>query len=244
MFRYVASSGAVLAITLSIGVSPVRAQSTALESDQLPNTYVPHNQTITLDGHNSSAAGGKLSRHSNAGVLGVDSLTNWSSYFYLPGADSNGFTQFTWQYTMIGNSPFARGDGDNDADDQLTTYIPAPIVPVTMDLRNADGTPRFVNGHRLISTSTQFVTPAIKSPAFSNTSYSSSHAPTQFTDALQRAEFFRSADPNWHTLLAPRVLPAQTMTLLAGTYFFALNNDGSCCAFILVDEGAFINALF
>ena len=242
MFRYLASSGAVFALTLTCGVSMVRAQS--LESDQLPNTYVPYTQAITLDGGDSSAAGGKLSRHSNAGVLGVDSLTNWSSYFYLPGADSNGFTQFTWQYTMIGNSPFNSGDGDNDGDDRLTTLIPAPIVPVTMDLRNADGTPRFVNGQPLVSASTQYVVPVLKSPAFSNTSYSSSHAPTQFTDALQRAEFFRSADPAWHTLLAPRVLPARTMTLLRGTYRFALNNDGTCCAYILVDEGAFINALF
>jgi hypothetical protein len=34
------------------------------------------------------------------------------------------------------------------------------------------------------------------------------------------------------------------MVLVAGTYFFALNGDGSCCAFILVDETTFRNALF
>jgi hypothetical protein len=31
------------------------------------------------------------------------------------------------------------------------------------------------------------------------------------------------------------------MTLLKGTYLFAVNDDGTCCAFILVDEGTFIN---
>jgi hypothetical protein len=32
--------------------------------------------------------------------------------------------------------------------------------------------------------------------------------------------------------------------LLRGTYQFALNADGSCCAFILVNENAFVGALF
>ncbi|GAC1650721.1 MAG: hypothetical protein NVS9B15_10450 [Acidobacteriaceae bacterium] len=32
--------------------------------------------------------------------------------------------------------------------------------------------------------------------------------------------------------------------LKRGTYRFALNSDGTCCAYVLIDEGAFINALF
>jgi hypothetical protein len=34
------------------------------------------------------------------------------------------------------------------------------------------------------------------------------------------------------------------MVLIRGTYRFALNADGTCCAFVLIDEGAFINAFF
>ena len=57
---------------------------------------------------------------------------------------------------MVGRSPFDRGDdghGDRDDHDRDgrggTTAIGAPIVPVNLDLRNVDGTPRFVNGQRL-----------------------------------------------------------------------------------------------
>jgi hypothetical protein len=34
------------------------------------------------------------------------------------------------------------------------------------------------------------------------------------------------------------------MQLIRGTYRFALNSDGSCCAFVLVDADTFINELF
>jgi hypothetical protein len=52
------------------------------------------------------------------------------------------------------------------------------------------------------------------------------------------------APQHWHTLLDPSVKPDLTMVLLMGTYRFALNSDGTCCAFILVDETTFRNALF
>ncbi len=34
------------------------------------------------------------------------------------------------------------------------------------------------------------------------------------------------------------------MVLIRGTYRFALNADGSCCAFVLIDANTFANALF
>jgi hypothetical protein len=52
------------------------------------------------------------------------------------------------------------------------------------------------------------------------------------------------ASQHWHTLLVPSVKPGRTMVLIMGTYSFALNGDGTCCAFILVDENTFRNALF
>jgi hypothetical protein len=209
------------------------------DNDQLPSTTVLHSSPNVKG--SSIGAGGVLGGRSNGSVLGVDSLINFSSYFYDPDFNTN---QFTWQYTMIGRSPFTSGEGGDDDGRRRTTVIGAPVVPVNIDLRNADGTPRFVNGKRLFSDATQFVQPTLNSPVFSNSSYSSSFVPTQFTDAVQRAEFFQKADADWHTLLRPRVAPARTMVLLKGSYRFALNADGSCCAFILVDFNTFANQLF
>jgi hypothetical protein len=143
---------------------------------------------------------------------------------------------------MVGHAPFGQGD-DPDWQGETTT-VGAPVIPVNLDLRNADGSPRFVNGKRLFSDATQFVTPVLNSPVFSKTFYSSSEIPTQFTDAVSRAEFFHKSDDEWHTLLRPRVGSARTLVLIKGSYFFALNADGSCCAFVLIDEGAFVNGFF
>jgi hypothetical protein len=59
-----------------------------------------------------------------------------------------------------------------------------------------------------------------------------------------RAEFFHKADDEWHTLLRPRVATPRTMVLIRGTYRFALNADGTCCAFVLIDDQTFGPALF
>jgi len=143
---------------------------------------------------------------------------------------------------MVGNSPSTKGNqGDSNG---VSTVIGAPVVPVNLDLRNFDGSPRFVNGKRLYSDATKYVTPVLSSPVFSDSFYSSSDEPTQFTDAIQRAEFIRNADDRWHTLLKPRVPTARTMTLIRGTYRFALNADGTCCAYVLIDYNTFVNALF
>jgi hypothetical protein len=229
-----------LSVVLLFLLVPAIALSQTTDDDQLPSTFLSSASALSAHGP-SIGAGGVLGGRSNGSVLGIDSLINFSSYFYDPDFNTG---QFTWQYTMIGRSPFNSGEGGDDDGRKKTTIIGAPIVPVIMDLRNADGTPRFVNGQRLVSSPAQFIQPVLNSPVFSNSSYSSSFAPTQFTDAVQRAEFFNKADPAWHTLLRPRVAPARTMVLLRGTYAFALNADGSCCAFILVNEANFINALF
>jgi hypothetical protein len=84
----------------------------------------------------------------------------------------------------------------------------------------------------------------LDSPVFQNASYTSSPVPTQFTDAVQRASYFGQEKDDWHTLLAPSVKTGRTMVLNRGTYFFALNADGSCCAFVLIDANTFVNALF
>jgi len=230
---------AALAVILFVAL-PVSVYGQA-PSDQVPSSFVTNLNPHALHTKLAAAGGGVLGGRSNASVLGVDSIVNWSSYFYFPGVDSNGFPQFTWQYTMAGNAPFGQGGEDEEEE---TTRIGAPVIPVNLDLRNFDGTPRFVNGKRLFSDATRFVTPVLNSPVFSNTFYTSSNEPTQFTDAVQRAEFFHQSDDQWHTLLRPRVGPARTLTLIRGTYRFALNADGSCCRYVLIDINTFINGLF
>jgi hypothetical protein len=209
--------------------------------DQLPASFVKNLKPQTINS-SSKADGGVLGGRTSGNTLGIDTVANWSSYFYIPGADNFGGLQFTWPYTMVGHAPF--GQGNNSDWQGETTFINAPVVAVNLDLRNFDGSPRFVNGHRLYSDATQYVPYVLASPVFSKSTYDSSERPTQFTDAIQRAEFFHKADDDWHTLLRPRVATAQTMVLIRGTYQFALNSDGSCCLFVLIDVGTFVNALF
>jgi hypothetical protein len=235
-------------VALMCGALPVCVFAQGgMQSDQLSPSFTLSANPHTLHAGSNAAGGGKLGNRSNSSLLGIDSLPNWSSYFYYPGVDGSGNLQFTWDYTMVGNSPLGQGNqgqGNKGNSNGESTNIGAPIVPVNLDLRNFDGSPRFVNGKRLYSDATQYVAPVLSSPIFSNTFYSSSNEPTQFTDAIQRAEFIHKADEQWHTLLKPRVVTARTMVLIRGTYRYALNADDTCCAYVLIDINTFVNALF
>lgn len=183
-------------------------------------------------GGNGGSSGGASTNSST--IPGVDTIPSFSSSFRAFGYDPNGNPNHQWFYTMVGQAP----------DDGGTTTFNAPIIPVSLDLRNYDGTPRYVNGHRLYYDATQYVRPVLKSPVFRNHRYDSSERPTQFADAIQRAEFGESAEDEWHNLLSPRVKTPRVMTLIRGTYRFALNSDGTCCQFVLVDANTFGNELF
>jgi hypothetical protein len=171
------------------------------------------------------------------GVSGIDSLVNFNKHFRANGVDQNGNPQIIWYYNMVGNPPELGG----------TTVLNAPIVPVSLDLRAADGSPRFINGKPLISDVTPFIDVTLNSPVFQNFNYTSSDIPTQYTDAIQRAEFSDSMRPDWHTILAPSVKTTRVMKINQDptcappkghcNYRFALNSDGSCCRFVLIDDG-------
>jgi hypothetical protein len=239
--RHVITVLGVIGISAALMASPVRA----LEPDQVPASFALGLNAGTAHMGFDDGAGGVLGNVATGSTLGVDTIQTFDSYFYDPGFNSTGIHQYTWQYRMVGRAPFKRGeDDDRHDDDDPVTRFRAPVVPVTVDLRNADGSPRFVNGQPLISSPAAYVAPTLASPIFQPTGYSSSFIPTQFTDAILRAEFYGVASQHWHTLLYPSVKPGRTMVLLAGTYRFALNGDGTCCAFILVNESTFRNALF
>lgn len=187
--------------------------------------------------------------HARFGIPNIDSVVNFNGQYFTAGQDSNGNPQKHWYFNTLGNPPQQGG----------TTTINAPIVPVSLDLRNADGSPRFVkvvggnvitcanppdpSCHPLFFDATPFITPILESPVFSNANYTSSPVPTQFADAVARAEY-QKAKPDWHTLLAPSVKTTRTMVLLRGTYQFTLNPDGTCCFFVLLNVNAFENAFF
>jgi hypothetical protein len=238
----------LIGMSAALMASPVRAQ----QPDQVPLSYTLGLTAITAPAGAAGGAGGVLGNTATGSTLGVDTIPTFDSYFYDPGFNgigtgvtATGIPQYTWQYRMVGRAPFKGAKDDNDPNDDggPITHIRASIVPVTVDLRNADGSPRFVNGQRLISSPGAYVAPTLASPLFQPTSFSSSFIPTQFTDSILRAEFYGVAPQNWHTLLDPSVRPGRTMVLLAGTYQFALNGDGTCCAFIVVDENTFYDAL-
>lgn len=184
--------------------------------------------------------------HARFGIAGINSVPNFNGHFFANGFDGSGNPNQHWYTNTLGNPPQMGG----------TTTLGAPIQPVNVELDDVDGNLVTVLGNPLISTMTQFVNPILGSPIFSNASYSSSPVPTQYDDAILRAEYFKQAKPNWHTLLAPRVLPAVTLKVsqsancpsgpnFAGcNYLFALNDDGTCCAFVLLNDPAFENGLF
>jgi len=183
--------------------------------------------------------------HSRFGIFGIDSIPNFNDHFFSDGFDFNGNPNRHWYTNTVGNPP------------QMgrTTLINAPVQPVDVELDDVNGNLRFVNGQPLISHATPFVAPVLSSPVFSNVTYSSGAEPTQFSDAVQRAQYYNNMKPDWHTLLVPDATPALTMHIkqsancptgpnAAGChYVFSLNANGTCCRFILVDIDAFVNGL-
>jgi hypothetical protein len=231
-------------LTAALLIGTFGAQSArALESDELSPTDLqskaihfpfkaPSSKVVTrADGgvSNNAAFGG--------GIPGIDSLTNFTGQFYAPGLDPNGNPQTVWYYSMVGNSPELGG----------TTTINAPIIPVTVELLNQEGEVRHSHGARLVSNPKGLVEAVLKSPVFSNSSFTSSDTSTQYSDAVQRAEFFsllEDQDHAWHTVLNPSVKKGRTIKVPYGKYQFALKTDGTCCAAMLIDDATFTNLLF
>ena len=181
--------------------------------------------------------------HSRFGIFGIDSIPNFNDHFFANGFDASGNPNRHWYTNTVGNPPQMGG----------TTLINAPVQPVNVELDDASGKIRVINGQPLVSPATPFVAPVLDSPVFSNALYSSGADPTQITDAIQRAEYFNHPmKPDWHTLLnaetlAPLTVHIRQAATCAGgftgcNYYFALNPDGSCCRFILVNLPPFDQA--
>jgi hypothetical protein len=194
-------------------------------------------------------AGVKSAARFGGPVPGIDSLANFTGQFTANGVDWSGQPQSTWSYAMVGRSP-ARGG---------TTRIRAPIIPVSVDLRDSQGAPRYSGGVRLYSDAKRYTRPVLDSPIFVPAKFPGSETPLQYNDAVQRAEFYSAIGESWHTLLTPAVGKPLVMTIsqdaACGTvnpdnspghcnYYYAMNADGSCCFYILVDDAVFTGLLY
>ena len=229
--------------------TPLRVKDVGQNGTRMKSTRL----TAKNDGQNGTT------QATLPGIAGIDSVPNFSGVFTAAGVDPNGVPQDNWIFNTLGNPPAAGG----------TTTINAPVVPVSLDFRNHNGSPRYVrlvNGksmtcgtakepgcHRLFFDPTPFIQPILDSPVFSDFNYTSSDVPTQFADAVARAEY-QGAGPGWHTLLAPSVKSGRTMVINQDgscglkqghcNYLFALNPDGSCCFFVLINVNTFVVELF
>lgn len=225
----------LLALFLLVASAAVLAQQAA--SDLVDDSALAGATVRTLHATPHDLTNGKA--HSRFGIFGIDSIPNFNGQFLVNGFDNNGNPNRHWYTNTVGNPP------------QMgrTTLINAPVQPINIELDDANGNLRYINGHPLISLATPFVPLVLNSPVFSNFSYSSSPTPTQFSDSIQRAEFVNyPMKPDWHTLMVPSTLPALTIHISQSAtcptgphsagcnYAFALNADGTCCRFILVND--------
>jgi len=170
-----------------------------------------------------SAFGG----HVVHGIPNIDSIPNFSDHFNVKGLNGTGQVQNQWLDNFVGHLPQLGG----------TTTINAPIIPVSLNLLNPDGTTfQYVDA-------TQFTSKFVNSPNFQNSTYSSSSTPTQIQDAIQRSEFASTAKPDWHTMLAADPKAGVVMNVPFGDWFIRhLNRCG--CNLNEIDVTAFLNLFF
>ena len=80
-----------LSVVLLFLLVPALPSSKTTDDDLLPSTFLNNVNLMHASGASIAPGGGVLGSRSNGSVLGIDSLTNFSSYFYDPG-----FRFFWW----------------------------------------------------------------------------------------------------------------------------------------------------
>ncbi|HKV27002.1 MAG TPA: hypothetical protein VJN90_01850 [Candidatus Acidoferrales bacterium] len=128
----------------------------------------------------------------NGTLFGLDTVPTFEGAFAATGGPDMGNV---FPYVMMGNDPLLGG----------RTEIPAKITTVSLTLLNDDGTVRATISYN------PFEDITLDSPVFQNALYSDGRS--QFTDAIQRAEFFNTMKPNWHTQLNPTVVNRVEVTV-------------------------------
>jgi hypothetical protein len=220
-------AGSALVGGLSLRGGNAHADGGGLAPNEVPLDTLTH---YTL-AHSNLPAAKHQNGHIAQGIPGIDSIPTFNGKYHADGFDPTGNSNKQWVYNMVGNLPQLGG----------TTTIRAPIIPVSVDLLAGDGSTLFHVD------ATQDQQPALNSPVFQNAPYSSSSNPTQFTDAIQRAEFASTAKSDWHTLLQPVAEPGVTIQLPWGSYQYARFSSGprsGQIAFVVVDYYTFFDLMF
>jgi hypothetical protein len=140
----------------------------------------------------NAAAGANSAVIGNGTLFGLDTVATFEGAFAATGGPSVGKV---FPYVMIGNDPLVGG----------TTTIPAKITTVSLQLLNADG-----SVFKVVSFN-PFENLTLDSPVFEKALYGDGR--TQFTDAIQRAEFFNTMKQNWHTDLDPSIVNRITVPI-------------------------------
>jgi chitinase len=139
---------------------------------------------------------------------------------------------FAWQgnaypYTMVGSKPQMGG----------TTEVPTQIVPISLffeEFVDESGSPLVLDPGPVL--------PRVQSsPNFHNALYATGL--TQFADAVQRAQFNRSAGPEWHTLLGQPVILRPVRIAVPRGAARVYRNRSSGVMYAIVDTNFFISQL-
>jgi hypothetical protein len=127
-------------------------------------------------------------------IPGLDTVPTFAGAFAGQAGISLGRV---FPFIMVGNDPRAGH----------TTRIPAKITAVSLKLLNPDGTLNATMPFAPFEDLTE------DSPNFEEANYTSGRH-IQFGDAVQRAEFFKSMDEDWHTVLSgPQIVNRATFTI-------------------------------
>jgi hypothetical protein len=129
-------------------------------------------------------------------ISGLDTVPTFAGAFAGQAGPSLGVV---FPFIMVGNDPRVGG----------TTRIPTKMTAVSLRLLNADGS--------LLATMpfAPFEDLTEDSPNFATSDYISGRH-LQFADAVQRAEFFKGMDEDWHTVLGtPDIVDRATFTIPA-----------------------------
>jgi hypothetical protein len=220
------------ALCLTVGVLlPMSAYTTPVTSAAVSSPFKLNPSALThmhrryvstvpvADNHVNGQA------HAAHGIPGVDSVPNFNGHFHLTGYTASGSLQSDWYTNTVGSKP---GDGG-------TTTIGAPLIPVSLELLDQSGNQAYDGGQPLFDDVTPYIAKAMNSPLFQRATFSSSSTPTQYTDAIQRAEFSSQAPANWHTMLAPQLSNTRVLKVPYGQYYYLLNADGTCCSDVFIN---------
>ena len=158
-------------------------------------------------------------------------IPTWT-YNYTASSDKGGAT---YTGTIVGRSPYLRG--------KTTTTIPVQIVPLIINIKSGGTTITYdpTVADPCVSSTTSYtdVDVITGSPIFQSTDWVMNGVDvgtTQYHDAFQRAQFWSLVGgSNYHTMLNPTVLPAQTLNFTgsgssgAGTNYVASSLVPGAC---------------